>query len=265
MKKYVILMVSIFLLLVGCQTTTEKNDEVQFIEVEILVPEKLNPNEEITISAQVTLGEEKVNDASEVKFEIWEKGQENHEMYNANSQDDGIYSIKHSFEHAGIYYIVAHVTARDMHNMPKQEVRVGTFEESKYEDVNEDTETNHDEHGEHGTNDEHEGSHDDHGEGSHAHGHLEIIYQLANAVSVNEDTELAVKLVHEGEPLEGAKVTFEIWEEKQEKHEFYPASEKNSGMYSIDYTFPQKGSYFLKVHVEKNDIHEHVEKQIHVH
>ncbi|WP_218212181.1 FixH family protein, partial [Pseudomonas sp. 2822-15] len=43
------------------------------LHVEILIPEEAEPNTDISIKALVTQGEEKVNDANEVLFEIWQR------------------------------------------------------------------------------------------------------------------------------------------------------------------------------------------------
>ncbi|MDF0728383.1 FixH family protein [Cytobacillus sp. S13-E01] len=125
MKKLSFLFFSIFIVLIGCSGEVQNTGEVHFIEVEIQTPEKIEPNEEIEISAFVTQGEEEVNDANEVKFEIWKNGQEDHEMVEGNHKGEGIYSITKTFDKDGIYSVVAHVTARDMHSMPKKEFVVG--------------------------------------------------------------------------------------------------------------------------------------------
>ena len=76
------------------------------------------------IEAVVTQGKENVEDANKVEFEIRKSGQETNEKIIGKHQGNGIYSINKTFQEAGDYSIIAHVTARDMHNMPKKEFTV---------------------------------------------------------------------------------------------------------------------------------------------
>ena len=85
-------------------------------------------NEEVVNEALVTQGDEEVKDANEVKFEIWKSGQEEHKKIIGKHQGNGIYSITKTFQEEGDYSIIAHVTARDMHNMPKKDIIVGPSE-----------------------------------------------------------------------------------------------------------------------------------------
>jgi hypothetical protein len=61
-----------------------------------------------------------------VKFEIWRAHDENHEKVEIKHAENGIYRLERTFEQEGTYYIISHVTARDMHNMPKKEFVIGT-------------------------------------------------------------------------------------------------------------------------------------------
>ncbi|MRG85847.1 FixH family protein [Salinibacillus xinjiangensis] len=137
-------MVVLFLAACGSQQETNKRLQVQtdmpeMIDVTIQLPEDFQPNEKVTIEGKVTQGNELVNDANEVKFELWEAGdaEEDHEMIMDEYQGDGIYSINKTFEKDGHYSVIAHVTARDMHNMPKQEFVVGDPGEKPAEDSEE--------------------------------------------------------------------------------------------------------------------------------
>jgi hypothetical protein len=106
---------------------SHSGDEVpEMVDVQINIgSENLQPGKEAVIQAVVTQGEEKVEDADEVLFEVWRDGQEEHEELEGQHEGDGVYSISQSFEKPGIYYVIAHVTARDMHTMPKKEFVVG--------------------------------------------------------------------------------------------------------------------------------------------
>lgn len=105
----------------------DHNNQPQMLEVDLSVnPEKGEVNKPITFKAKVTQGNEKVNDADEVTFEIWRSKDENHEKIDIKNPKNGVYSIEKTFQQEGTYYIISHVTARDMHNMPKKEFVVGT-------------------------------------------------------------------------------------------------------------------------------------------
>ena len=49
-----------------------------------------------------------------------------HEKVEIKHTENGIYRLEKSFPQEGTYYIISHVTARDMHNMPKKEFTIGT-------------------------------------------------------------------------------------------------------------------------------------------
>ena len=96
------------------------------LEVAIRLPKMIQPNQEVKVEAMVTQGKEKVEDADEVKFEIWKKGQAHHKMLTGKHEKDGVYSVQTSFAEKGSYFVIAHVTARGIHNMPQKEFSVGT-------------------------------------------------------------------------------------------------------------------------------------------
>lgn len=126
------------LTLVGCgekektETSTSQQGTLEEVFVEIQTPKELPVGEEIVLSAKVTQSDEAVNDADSVEFEVWESGlrDEGH-MVEGKHTEDGIYEAKFTFDHDGVYYMFAHTTARDMHVMPKQELKVGTPDMSK--------------------------------------------------------------------------------------------------------------------------------------
>lgn len=127
MKKYFLLLIILIvgLFSIAC-SKQDVEDEPQFLDVQLTAnPKKVNPNEEITFEAKVTYGEEKVMDAEEVKFEIWRANADQHEKIMIEHSENGIYRLKKSFAEEGTYYIISHVTARSMHNMPKVEFVVG--------------------------------------------------------------------------------------------------------------------------------------------
>jgi YtkA-like len=136
MKKILFLSFMVLsVLIISACNNKEKQEQAddklpEFVEVNLSVtPEHGKANEPIIFEAKVTQGEENVEDADEVKFEIWRAKDEKHEKIEVEHSEDGIYRLEKAFEQEGTYYIISHVTARDMHNMPKKEFVVGTASE----------------------------------------------------------------------------------------------------------------------------------------
>lgn len=129
MKKFGLIYISLFMLflLTSCSQNTEKKDAVpEMLNVDLSIqPAKAEVNQPIVFEAKVTQGSEKVNDADEVKFEIWRAKDPNHEKIDIKNPKNGVYRLEKSFQQEGTYYIISHVTARSMHNMPKKEFVVG--------------------------------------------------------------------------------------------------------------------------------------------
>jgi hypothetical protein len=99
---------------------------MKMLEVDLQSPETVEKGETVTIEAMVMYGEEHVADADEVVFEVWKEGsKDDSEMIEATNDGDGMYSIETTFDQEGVYFVQSHVTARDMHNMPKKEIKVG--------------------------------------------------------------------------------------------------------------------------------------------
>lgn len=124
MLKQVVSYVLILILLVGCQTTPEK--EVLFPDVEFsLSSETAIVNEPITFTAKISAGEKTVEDA-DVRFEFWIDGQAeaDHEMIPINHQGEGIYTLEKVFETPGVYYMYYHADALSMHMMDKYEFTI---------------------------------------------------------------------------------------------------------------------------------------------
>jgi len=128
-KKLIVFIVTILLVvaLTSCNNQSSTNNEPKMVNVELTAKPKTGKvNEPITFEAKVTQGNEKVNDADEVVFEIWRSKSDKHEKFEIKHPKNGVYSLKKSFTEEGTYYIVSHVTARNMHNMPKKEFTVGS-------------------------------------------------------------------------------------------------------------------------------------------
>ena len=168
MKKWMLSLVAVPVLLFGCgeETVVDTIDSGEnmpvALDVEISSPATFNPGEEVTLSAYVSQGSEAVNDADEVKFEVWESGMRDMGMMIEGAlQEDGTYVAQHNFDHDGVYYMFAHTTARGLHTMPKQEIIVGNpdmsqvLEDKSSNSMNHDMDMNE----EHGEQDEEEENH----------------------------------------------------------------------------------------------------------
>ncbi|WP_409302984.1 FixH family protein [Peribacillus sp. SCS-155] len=247
MKKYYILFISMFLLLAGCaqnDNSGSKQETPEFIEVSIKAPEKVKLNEVVTFEATVTQGKEKVDDADEVQFEFRKQGEAESEMVDAKNQGSGVYAIKKAFKDNGIYIVVAHVTARDMHNMPSTKITVGTPDTIAGQKHPESTEEA----------PEHE----------HHHGNAEVAihFDIDEAVTSKKPVTLNAHIMHKDQPLTAARVRFEIWKQGEQKHAFLEAKEQAGAEYNLNHTFAAPGQYQVVVHVEKDEIHEHQEQTV---
>lgn len=119
-----------FLLLAGCGSeeadSAGTGEMIEEVMVEFNTEQQADPAEEILLSVTLSQGDEAVEDASEVVYEVWESGdRDNSEMITAEHTEDGTYEAETSFGEEGLYYMQAHTTARGMHVMPKQEITVG--------------------------------------------------------------------------------------------------------------------------------------------
>ncbi|WP_148277779.1 FixH family protein [Paenibacillus popilliae] len=94
------------------------------IKVDLQVPTEVKVNELATITARVTQNDQAVDDADKVEFEYWLKGEEQHQQAEGSFTQDGTYQIERTFDKAGTYNVISHVTARDMHSMPKKQFEV---------------------------------------------------------------------------------------------------------------------------------------------
>lgn len=120
-----ILTLALLAFLTAC-SGEEPMDEPIFVDVELTVtPEKGEVNEPVVFEAKVTYGDEVVEDADEVIFEVWRAHDEDHEKIEVEHAENGIYRLEKTFDREGTYYVYSHVTARDMHVMPRKEFVIG--------------------------------------------------------------------------------------------------------------------------------------------
>ncbi|WP_053075000.1 FixH family protein [Ornithinibacillus californiensis] len=157
-KLFFILIAVSIILLAACSDTNENNpdeEEVLVLGATLDVPEAAEVNEEVELLATVTYGEENVTDADEVVYEIWEEGKKDESTkIESTNNEDGTYTATTSFDHDGLFHVQVHVTARDMHTMPKLAITIG--EGGHYEQTDEDTE---DDHGHEETEEDEHGGH----------------------------------------------------------------------------------------------------------
>ncbi len=126
------------LLLGACGTNEEQKDQgatssdevPEILEVDLTVPETAVAGEEVTFTASVTQGEEIVEDANEVKFEVLNLSSGEKEMIEASLNEDKLYTIDYTFKTNGTYDITSHVTARSMHTMPTKQISITGGEEA---------------------------------------------------------------------------------------------------------------------------------------
>ncbi|WP_042150111.1 FixH family protein [Paucisalibacillus sp. EB02] len=251
-KIWMVMFVLLLTILTACNNDTEnkagqETEELKMLEVDFEVPEKVGVGETVVLKAIVTYGDEEVKDADEVNFEYWLQGDDdNTTTVESINNEDGTYTAEVSFETDGVYEIYAHTTARELHTMPKKAITVGNGISAKHED-------------------EHEDHHDEEG---HEHGHTDgfsMHFVQPVDVKVNQDVELTVHLQMDNEPLEQARVRYEIKKEGSETPDWIDTEESVSGEYTSSYSFDEEGIYHIVIHVQNEEgLHEHTEQQIEV-
>ncbi|HSP21435.1 MAG TPA: FixH family protein [Planococcus sp. (in: firmicutes)] len=128
MKKLIIIAL-LLMLLSACGAGDADSGDTDFVVeelvVEIQTPEQVGAGQKVALIAKVTQGDEVVEDADEVIFEVWQSGsRDDSEMLEAKHVGDGIYRAQTTFEE-GLYFTYAHTTARQLHVMPKHQITAG--------------------------------------------------------------------------------------------------------------------------------------------
>lgn len=125
-NKMIAFMILITVVVSGCSLQKQEEEEAKFLDVQLSAnPVNAEAGQDITFEAKVTYGNENVEDADEVKFEIWRSNDEKHEKVVVKHSENGVYKLNKSFEEEGTYYVISHVSARSQHSMPKKEFVVG--------------------------------------------------------------------------------------------------------------------------------------------
>lgn len=251
MKRFLVIgFILTVLLLSACGTKEDhvnheatSSDEVpEIVEVELTVPETAVAGEAVTFTANVTQGEEIVVDADEVKFEVLNISSGEKEMIDGSLNKEKLYTIDYTFKTNGTYDITSHVTARSMHTMPTKQIAISGGEEAATVPTSEPTT----EHAAHGENHHGVGATIDFNEGT---------------TTVGEAVMLVTNVSISGEPLEGARVQYDIVRSDAQHHTWLEAPEEKAGMYQTEFRFTETGTYEIEVHVTKgDDLHDHVKK-----
>lgn len=249
MKKLLPIIVVLFFLAACGQTENDTNgsasdteETIETIKVDLQTPKQLEVDKKTTLKAVVSQGEEKVDDADEVEFEIWvETGKENSEMLTAEHVGDGAYAVEKAFAEEGVYYVQSHVTAREMHTMPKAKVIVGNPEESASVAS---------------------AQHEQTKGGKHHESSVTMKLNHPDVVEAGKNTLLTVQLSKDDTPLEGVNATLEILKHGKDEPQWINLDEKSAGKYEKPVTLPDAGKYSVTIHVKKDDLHEHKEVTI---
>ncbi|WP_102694087.1 FixH family protein [Rummeliibacillus pycnus] len=148
MKKLLISLAVIAGVLTGCNNAnTAKTDDstshnegtLDEVKVDIQTPEKVEVGKDVDLVAHLTQGGKNVDDADEVKFEVWESGnRDKGQMLEGKLDKDGIYKATTKFNHDGVYYMYAHTTAHGLHAMPKKKIVVGNPDMKKVKEDQDD-------------------------------------------------------------------------------------------------------------------------------
>lgn len=208
------------------------------VEAELNVPATADRDEEVMLAVRVTQDGKAVDDADEIKFEVWKNGaKEESEMTKATLTEDGVYEAETTFADEAVYTVQVHVTARSMHTMPTTNVTVGHPETAAEAEAEE----------------EH-----------HHHAGADIVLDPTQAVA-GEAQPFTVNVEIEHEALTGADVQLEVFQDGADKHEWVKLEETEGGNYAGEHTFAENGTYNVQVHVTKgHDIHEHIMETVEV-
>ncbi|XCA83341.1 FixH family protein [Exiguobacterium mexicanum] len=218
--------------------SAETAPSMEPVEAELNVPATADKDEAVTLAVRVTQDGKAVDDADEIKFEVWKNGaKEESETTEAALTEDGVYEAETTFSDEAVYTVQVHVTARSMHTMPTTNVTVGHPETAAEAEAEED---------------------------HHNHAGADIVLDPTQAVA-KEVQPFTVNVEIEHEALTGADVQLEVFKDGADKHDWVKLDETEGGSYAGEHTFPEAGTYNVQVHVTKgHDIHEHIMETVEV-
>lgn len=220
--------------------SAETAPSMEPVEAELNVPATADKDEAVTLAVRVTQDGKAVDDADEIKFEVWKNGaKEASETTEAALTEDGVYEAETTFSDEAVYTVQVHVTARSMHTMPTTNVTVGHPETAAEAEAE---------------------AEEDH----HNHAGADIVLDPTQAVA-KEVQPFTVNVEIEHEALTGADVQLEVFKDGADKHDWVKLDETEGGSYAGEHTFPEAGTYNVQVHVTKgHDIHEHIMETVEV-
>jgi hypothetical protein len=104
----------------------EQGQSLPKVQLQVQGRDGVREGEPVTIRVHVTQDGKPVNDADEVRFEIWRDGApaSKHAFETARRTGNGIYSAPYTFKQSGRYSVMYHVTARGTHVMAPVKVVV---------------------------------------------------------------------------------------------------------------------------------------------
>lgn len=208
---------------------SQTDKKVAPLTVDLTVPKHAEKGKVTEIKALVKHGNDKVNDADEVMFEIIKDGDtKNSVKEKVKDAKDGIYTLKYTFKEDGKYNIISHVTAHNQHTMPNKDITIGEVDHTK--------------------NEEH-----------HHADHAGMIHIMDIKADKDKETTLMMHVMdEEGNPL--TKATEARYEVKTPsgKTEWIDLKEMKAGEYEAKHTFTERGKYTVVAHaVKKPDFHVH--------
>ncbi|SFJ36863.1 FixH family protein [Thermoflavimicrobium dichotomicum] len=214
---------------------TDKPQSTASLSIEFQAkPTPVEIGQPIQLSTTVKRGNQPATDAT-VKLEVWEKNSKDpHQMLETKQVEKGTYATSQTFKQAGEYLVVVHATAPQVHQMISGKFQVGKETEG-------------------------------HSHQGHVHDQaINLHVMLPQQAKKGQATSLVGHVQKEGKPLTQARVRFEIWQEGKEQRQYVDTKENQPGEYTASYTFPETGTYHIKLHVEKESehLHEHKEEKL---
>jgi hypothetical protein len=116
-----ILILLFMLLLSGCSSSVSdniKDEKPKELEVTLESnPKQVQINEKITVTLNVTYGNENISNDAEVMFEVIENGV-SYGYLPVEPNTNGSYQVELKFMEPGNHQVIAHVSYKDLHEMP---------------------------------------------------------------------------------------------------------------------------------------------------
>lgn len=117
------------------------------LKVEIILPDNASVDKPEMISAILTQGGKKINDADFVHFEIWKKdGSVQYGMEPAENNGNGTYSLSKVFKQEGLYLIKVHAGNEGSIVFPRKQFIVGHLSQEELDSLQESQQNQQEEH-----------------------------------------------------------------------------------------------------------------------